>query len=273
MTRAKVLPWALQMILPQNQSQPLITPVGAVTHTAVDSPAANSLYWWFRNPSAKGAESHLWLRKDGVFEQYMHFDRRADAQFDGNKDRISIETEDDGDPLTPWTQAQQESLLRLMEFLEDEWSIPVTIPLNYLAKGWGWHSQFWNWAKDGHTCPGPVRIEQHKELVRFYNTPIIPGRAKLMDSCLSKRGGATVAVILNGKVHIRWQTAPNNGWSGYLNLHAALPDNDPGSFDTVTIFENEDGRQEIWAMHSAYGAMFGCSQTAPGAPFGTWARL
>ncbi|HEX9031025.1 MAG TPA: S8 family serine peptidase [Streptosporangiaceae bacterium] len=61
-----------------------------------------------------------------------------------------------------------------------------------------------------------------------------------------------------------WQTAPNNGWSGWASLS--------GWIDQPTVARNADGRLEVFAC-GADGALWHIWQTAPNNGWSGWASL
>lgn len=159
-----IYPEAVVKLLPQNATQVRITPRKIVHHTAVDGTSTKSLFDWFKSPSAKGAESHFYVRADGTVEQYMDTNVRADAQFAANVDAISIETWDGrattNGPANPWTEAQVQALIRLDRWLCDTHKIPPVQCPSPTGAGIGWHSLFRDWNTDSHACPGQPRIDQ-----------------------------------------------------------------------------------------------------------------
>lgn len=154
-------------------SQALITPRQWIVHTAVDGPGPTNLHSFFEYQTT--LESHTWLRWDR-HEQFMHFDRRADANFRANQffingtsyGAISTETEDDGDPVDhPWNEYQLTELVRFGVWLVIAFGIPPVLPVAWDAPGMGYHSLFPGvWSNvAGKTCPGATRIYQFKSIV------------------------------------------------------------------------------------------------------------
>ena len=157
-------PLATYRELPQAKTEPFLTPISVVWHTAVSW--QSSLYGFFNSPAANGVESHLYLRIDGTWEQYMPFNRQADCQRDGNKYAISIESQDNGasdpDDITPWSTAQLESSSRFLVWAHENLHIPLRVCPAYNASGIGYHALFtgdpgWN---KSHACPARRRIAQ-----------------------------------------------------------------------------------------------------------------
>lgn len=161
-------PKATKKPLPQNSTQPKITPISVVYHTAVST--GSSLYNFF-NGRSQGVESHFYVTTSGKVEQYMSTDRRADCQLDGNKYAISIETQDNGasnpNDIIPWTPAQLSALVDLTVWLCRTHGIPARKCERYNGPGLGYHSLFtgrpgWN---QHHACPAKNRIAQFPTIV------------------------------------------------------------------------------------------------------------
>lgn len=103
-----------------------------------------SLYGFFNAPNR--ASSHFWVSKKGAVEQYVDTKYRAEADLDGNDATISIETEGgtgstaDSDP---WTDAQIEALVPLIEWIMDTHKIPKVLAesahTNSTSRGLSWH--------------------------------------------------------------------------------------------------------------------------------------
>jgi hypothetical protein len=150
----------IKLLHPENDpgGEPLIVPTQLILHTAVSKAA--SLYGYFSRADVR-TESTFYIAADGTLEQYMDTCRQADAQFDGNLHGLSVETWDDGDPNnTPLNAAQIATYLRLARWLNATHGIPLHICDSPQEPGLGYHSLFHAWAKDGHTCPNPLRIAQ-----------------------------------------------------------------------------------------------------------------
>lgn len=146
--------------IPETRTQSSIKPRAVVLHTAVDGPGADSLHGYFA--AAKTVvESHFFIQRDGTIEQYVDTHRRADAQGDGNDFCISVETEDDGRPATtPWNQLQIAAIRKLLVEAHRSDGIPLQLIDRWNGKGVGYHSQFPQWNKNAHACPGRLRQSQ-----------------------------------------------------------------------------------------------------------------
>ncbi len=142
-----------------NQAGGLVLPTrGFIPHVQVGN---GSLFGYFNNPSS-GVSAHLWLSKDGRFEQYVPFDRRAWAQAAGNPYWISCECE--GYPTEDYTAAQVQ---RLGEFYawgmrEFGWRAEVTDSTS--GYGIGTH-RMGGAAWGGHSCPGVIRANRRRDIL------------------------------------------------------------------------------------------------------------
>lgn len=161
--------------LSEAESQPTIVPVQVIVHTAVDAPGPTNLAGYFENRT--NLESHTWLRWDR-HEQMMSFLRRADANYKANRwfnstlkryeGALSIETEDDGDPVgKPWNTYQLDELVRFIVWACRTYNIPPVLCTGPYEPGLGYHVLFpgvWSNAV-GKTCPGSTRIQQFINIV------------------------------------------------------------------------------------------------------------
>ena len=165
--------------LPENRTEPYINPSQIIIHTAVDG--SLNIPDYFRRRDVY-VEAHFWITRNGRITQMMDTHRQADANYRANYSAISIETEDDGDPeRIPWTNAQIESLVRVIKWASSTHGIPIQRCRSSTAPGVGWHSM-WSYPTDpinlrgrpvpspwttalGKTCPGRTRIRQLVEIV------------------------------------------------------------------------------------------------------------
>lgn len=123
----------------------------------------------------------------------------------------------------------------------------------------------------GTSCPGTALLRQvHAGDFSCPPTPPTRRRTKMLLMLRNEDGRLEeFRCDDRGRVLCRWQTAPNNGWSDWVELVT----NAPGAFDTLAGARNADGRLEVVAFHSAYGVEFRTWQTAPGeGPWVPWQR-
>lgn len=110
-------------------------------HVAVSM--ASSLHGYFNAPYRPS--SHFYVRKNGVVEQYVDTDWRAEADGDGNDATISVETQ--GGLKNPngeeWTPAQVEALAQLYAWAVKTHGIKLQVAtsshLGARSKGLSWH--------------------------------------------------------------------------------------------------------------------------------------
>ncbi len=150
--------------LPEHGEEGPNNPRLFIVHIIVGSLAGAEA--WFRRRDVH-TESHFGLGKgheDSPFEQWLDTNEEADTNWDANGISITVETA--GMPDEPFTQFQIDKLIDL-----GVWSakthpeIKPQIANAWNGSGFGWHSQYYNWNKSSHTCPGKIRIRQLKEIV------------------------------------------------------------------------------------------------------------
>lgn len=176
-------PFAKQRILsPENANAAKIVPRSVILHTAVDGVGPTDLATYF-DGEAIGAESTFFVHMDGSIDQMMDTEKEADANGIADKWAISVETEDDsarrGSDILPWTAAQVEALIRLIDWCCTTHNIPrkrCTSSRLPGASGIGYHSQPmrerfdgtshnpWT-AFQGKSCPGDKRVAQYPGIV------------------------------------------------------------------------------------------------------------
>lgn len=160
---ASGIPFADQLLIPAGSNDPAIRGRIGILH--VDAGNAESLYKWFNGPSG-GIESHGFIKKTGVLEQYRSLDYEADANYLANPFAWSFETQGFGPG--EWTEEQLDTIKRLMRWLHDTRGVPLRKVggWNDMRGGWGYHTQFHEWSNvPGKSCPGPDRIRQFNEVL------------------------------------------------------------------------------------------------------------
>jgi N-acetylmuramoyl-L-alanine amidase len=149
-------------LLPEWNSQPVMTPKAIIDHSIVGSALGAWLY--FRDKTS--LESHFIVAKTGRIWQLMDTGRQADANRLANAYALSIETEDDGNPdIQPWTEEQLRSLVWLHTKLRQ---VHPTIPNRESRScddpaGHGYHTKFGApscWTPVAKSCPGTIRKRQ-----------------------------------------------------------------------------------------------------------------
>lgn len=152
-------------------TDPAIKPIGVILH--VDAGNASSLYSYFNGPSG-GIESHFFIRKDGVVEQYRDTGYEADANYKANsfveggvrKGYISVETQ--GYEEGEWTAAQIQAIKELLLWANKTHSIPLKKCATPTDPGVGYHTLFGApsaWTPFSKSCPGPDRKRQFADVL------------------------------------------------------------------------------------------------------------
>lgn len=172
---------ALWRPLPESGDQPRIRPTQVIFHTAVDAPGPTNLGGYFARADV-ALESHFWVPLVSPAEQLMDTEERADANLYANRrpdgtGAISIETEDEGDPVgVPWSDKQITDLVAIGVEAHRRHGIPVRICESPSDPGFGWHSM-WGapsvWTPSaGKTCPGSTRIGQIPRVMQLISEAI-----------------------------------------------------------------------------------------------------
>jgi peptidoglycan hydrolase-like protein with peptidoglycan-binding domain len=144
--------------LRENSTEPLINATQCVFHTAVTK--ADSLWGYFQQTGVV-VESHGYIQQDGDAEQYIDYDRQADAQAAGNARAISWETWDNADPEhVPWNDKQLARLVDIAVDLHRQKHIPLRRCRSWTDPGFGGHRDFKEWNPNLHSCPGTARSRQ-----------------------------------------------------------------------------------------------------------------
>jgi len=155
-------PFATHRLLPESTTQPHITPRIAILHSAA---GRGSLYGWFKDNSS--LESHFWVSDEGLIEQYMDTNRRADANRNANAYAVSIETESSPQATERWTPAQAAAITRLLDWLcREHPDIERQQCDRPDGSGIGWHTMWGSpspWTPVAKSCPGPARIPQARD--------------------------------------------------------------------------------------------------------------
>jgi N-acetylmuramoyl-L-alanine amidase-like protein len=134
-----------------------------VLHTNGAPVSGGSLYTYWKSIAASGRTlgAHFQIARSGRIEQYVDTDYVLGHAWDANRFAIGIETEDQGHPERPWTDAQVNAIVALLKELK----VPDKLLSVTPSDGLGWHAQYADWNKSHHSCPGVVRVGQiHKEV-------------------------------------------------------------------------------------------------------------
>jgi hypothetical protein len=168
------MPGATWRPLPENETQSKIRPTQIILHTAVDAPGPTRLERYFARVDVT-VESHFWVPLHRDIVQMMDTEVRADANYRANRradgtGAISIETEDEGDPIgVPWTKHQIDAIVAILLWAHIVHGIPMVKCAGPASPGIGYHAMWgapsaWTPAR-GKTCPGPTRIAQFRDTI------------------------------------------------------------------------------------------------------------
>lgn len=164
-------PHARLRLIPAGSSDPPIIPVGVILHVAVSEAA--SLHDYFAGRSG-GIESHAYITRGGVFEQYREFTREADANYRANSfvrdgrryGFLSVETQ--GLERGRWDPPQLDAIKAFLVWAAREYDFPLRPCPGPYAAGVGYHVMFGApgpWTPVAKTCPGPDRVRQFHEVL------------------------------------------------------------------------------------------------------------
>jgi hypothetical protein len=153
-------PSAVIKQIPPGANDPAIVPRLAILHVAVSE--SSSLFDFFNGPSG-GIESHFYITRSGLVEQYRSIYFQADANLGANNFAVSVETQGMG--AGEWTQAQLDAIKKLLRWLHREAGVPLTKCQAADGSGVGYHSQFRSWSPVVKTCPGPDRVQQFETVL------------------------------------------------------------------------------------------------------------
>lgn len=157
-------PFAKKMELqPESDAQSAIRPVQFIVHSIAAPWTIERLYEYWRDST--NLESHFGLGYDGRLGQYIGTQTRADANAQANARAISLESAANTSNSDPWTDAQINTLVRVMDWAADEHGIPRRKCRSWTDPGFGYHKMFPEWSVGGTACPGPKRTEQFNEIV------------------------------------------------------------------------------------------------------------
>lgn len=148
---------AIKKLIPHGSEDPRIVPRAIILHIAVSE--ASTLFHYFNGPSG-GVESHFYIRRSGVVEQYRDTNTQADANEAANGFAISIETQGMG--AGTWDDPQMKAIKNLITFLASAHrNIPLVVIGDWDGSGVGFHVMFpGKWDTRGASCPGYDRQRQ-----------------------------------------------------------------------------------------------------------------
>lgn len=164
-------PGAVWKPLPENATQPSITPRAFILHTQAGSkPATNAQVWSYMANATVTNEPTFLLQMDGLLWQSMGLFTRADSNYKANGWTLSVETQDMGAATldqTPWTEAQLQVLAEICAYLNlhPGIRIPLQPVPSWDGAGVAPHNAFGVWSASAHSCPGRARTAQVPEVI------------------------------------------------------------------------------------------------------------
>lgn len=175
-------PGATKMELqPESDQQQAIRPTQFIVHSIVGPWTARRTYEYWRDST--NLESHFGIGYAGDIAQYIGTETRADANAAANRrpdgtGAISVETASNLTATDPWTAEQVEELIAAGVWAHRQHGIPLQLCRTASDPGFGWHKMHAAWNPSAHSCPGPARIKQFREVI----FPSIVGRATGKDT-------------------------------------------------------------------------------------------
>jgi hypothetical protein len=162
-------PGATKMELqPESDNQEAIRPTQLIVHSIVGPWTARRTYEYWRDST--NLESHFGIGYVGDIGQYIGTETRADANAAANRradgtGAISVETASNLTATDKWTEEQVEELIKLGVWVHQRHDIPLRLCRSAADPGFGWHNMHDAWNPSAHSCPGPARIRQFREVV------------------------------------------------------------------------------------------------------------
>jgi peptidoglycan hydrolase-like protein with peptidoglycan-binding domain len=153
------------------QYLPTMTPRAVFIHTnggGTGAPGVGLHNWWetlwataggWGGPG-QGIGSTFQVYQDGECDQYVDSTRVIFAQFQASRWSGSIETQDNGDPTVPWTDAQMATISDILRWYNTTHGVPLQLAENFGDPGIYYHEQFPQTNFDHHACPGTIRERQ-----------------------------------------------------------------------------------------------------------------
>lgn len=187
---------SLQLLVPEDRTEPVITPWQFFAHTHGFNGTSQAVRNYFAK-QAINVEAHMSFPLTGEPIQMQYLDRQADAQGRANGFRlpsqpgkllgaISSEAEDRGDPHLPYSREQEEDMGLFWAFCSMRFRIPLNLIDDPDEPGVSYHSRFKVNNPNAHACPSPVRIEQLPDIINI---------ARWFVAVATRRGTDIVATV------------------------------------------------------------------------------
>lgn len=192
-------PFAIKMELqPESDAQAAINPTQFIVHSLAAPWTPERTYEYWKNST--NLESHFGLGYDGRVAQYIGTNTRADANAGANNRAISLESAANTSNSDPWTAAQINTLVRVMDWAAREHGIPRRKCRSATDPGFGYHRMFADWSTGGTYCPGDARVKQFNEIVmpRLIAGDVEEDDVALSQDDIDKVAAAVVTKLLAG---------------------------------------------------------------------------
>lgn len=231
-------------------------------HVAVSE--APSLHGYFNQPGRPS--SHFYVRKDGVVEQMVDTNWRAEADLEGNDATVSVETQGGlYDPQgEPWTPEQVEALAHLFAWAVREHGIVSRLAedskIGASSKGLSWHRL----GIDGNfpAAPNPLAGRLQRGGGMHYSTSrgkVCPGDAKILQvpEILARsqqiNGGAVDVPVVVPPAPNPIPTPPVVQHPKEFAMNVSLPVIDLRNANTKPVKGADVGRLEGLLLAAGYG--------------------
>jgi hypothetical protein len=204
---------------------------------------------------------------------------QAHANLKGNSRAISVETEDEGDPVgVPWTFAQLDALVKLVAWVSVEHGIPPVLMGEWTEPGIGYHAM-WGFVdpiaqvgrirspwtnSSGKTCPGRTRIRQLLEIV----LPELQEAIGVQRTSLGTNEGGDIMAMQLTDWHKAIADATGNEYSAAVELWQRLLNAEGASL----VADGLVG-QATEAAHKAWARSVGSGQITARPGRFQWRRL
>lgn len=205
-----------------------------------------NLFGWWKQIADRGERlgAQYQVMKTGQVICYVDPSKVVYHAYDASEWAFGVETEDNGDPNTPWTPQQIQSMANIGFF---HGVPPVMLSGSAPSNGVGYHQLQHDWNKNDHNCPGSVRVAQIPLVLSAMSK--LAGRP--LPSKIPACPGVTREGMMNSPVTRAYQSRlKNRGWS--IDVDG---DHGPATTRVIKGFQSEKrlgsidgvGGPETWA--------------------------
>jgi hypothetical protein len=142
---------------------------GLVIHITAKAGLAGTRAWFNRDfeydangNKSYGASAHFCISKGGEIWQFVDTNDRAWAIDGGSNDACWFSVENEGAYGDSLTDEQVNGCAQLLNYLNQEFGVPLQTATDNTQMGLGYHSMF---HIGDHNCPGPVIVGQLDDIV------------------------------------------------------------------------------------------------------------